>query len=427
MLFELEEVKGDFARIRVIGVGGAGGNMVNNMIAQNLKHVDFIAVNTDNQALGTSLAQRKIQLGEAVTRGLGAGSKPDLGRQAALESKDELTKALSGTDMVFICAGMGGGTGTGASPVVAQAAKEAGALTVAIVTKPFFYEGTTRRHNAELGLKELEKSVDTLIVIPNDRISYVVDKGTSLLDSFGKANDVLRQAVQGISDLIAIPGLINLDFADIRTIMQESGPAVMGMGAAPDAREAVKKAITNPLLENSSIEGARGIIVNITGGLELSLKEVEEAASLVYDSAHPDAHIIFGAVIDRALKEQCRVTVVATNFISKKERVELPVKKWAPHQSMGQATPQTAEAAVSEIPQTETVSAEAEKTVSKPEPMPSSIAAHYKKEMPELRGSQKILAKSLRPLTKKIEPFDDPFEIPAYLRKDLNKDGLKKV
>ncbi len=433
MLFELEEIKGEVARIKVIGVGGAGGNMVNNMIACNLKHVDFIAANTDSQALGVSLAQRKIQLGEAVTRGLGAGSKPDLGRQAALESKDAIVKALSGTDMVFITAGMGGGTGTGASPVVAQAAREAGALTVAIVTKPFFYEGTTRRHNAELGLKELEKSVDTLIVIPNDRISYVVDKGTSLLDSFGKANDVLRQAVQGISDLIAVPGLINLDFADVRTIMQESGPAVMGMGAAPDAREAVKKAITNPLLENSSIEGARGIIVNITGGLELSLKEVEEAASLVYDSAHPDAHIIFGAVIDRALKQQCRVTVVATNFVSKKEKVDLPVKKWAPQTQT--AIPQTAQAAQLEkavletsLPELPALPGTAGKAAGGPEPLAPSIAASgFKKEMPALKGSQKILAKSLRPLAKKIEPFDDPFEIPAYLRKDTGINGLKKI
>ncbi len=399
MLFEIEEMKVDAARIKVIGIGGAGGNMVNNMISSNLKHVQFVAANTDAQALGISLASRKIQLGEDITRGLGAGSKPETGRQAALESKEALTDALKGADMVFITAGMGGGTGTGASPIVAQTAKETGALTVAVVTKPFFYEGTTRRHNAEAGIKELEKNVDTLIVIPNDRISYVVDKGTSLLESFARANDVLRQAVQGISDLIVVPGLINLDFADVRTIMQEAGNAVMGMGADSSAKEATKKAISNPLLENSSIEGARGILVNITGGSGLSLKDVEEAASLVYDSAHPEANIIFGAVIDQELEGECRVTVIATSFAPRKQKLDIPVKKWAPPAMPAASAPSAASSLANEVPAS-------------------------------LKGSQRILAKSLKlpsgdsQAAEKAGPsvYDDPFDIPTFLRKQLSRE-----
>jgi cell division protein FtsZ len=373
-MFELEEVKGEIARIKVAGVGGAGGNMVNNMIAASLKHVEFVAMNTDAQALGISLAQRRVQLGDGVTRGLGAGSKPELGRRSAEESREDIAAALGGVDMIFICAGMGGGTGTGASPIVAQVAKEMGALTVSVVTKPFFYEGTKRRHNAESGIKELEKHVDTLITIPNDRISYAVDKSTSLIESFARANDVLRQAVQGISDLIVIPGLINLDFADVRTIMEEAGSAVMGMGMAAEAKEATKAAINNPLLENSSIEGARGILVNITGGPDLSLKDVEEAAGLVYDSAHQEANIIFGAVIDPDLKDECRVTVIATGFAPKKQKLEIPVKKWAPPK----------------------------------EPM---------KEQITLKGSSKILAKSLKPDPAPLT-FEDRFDIPTFLRKE---------
>jgi len=369
-MFELEEVKGEIAKIKVVGVGGAGGNMVNNMIASNLKHVEFVAMNTDAQALSISLAHRRVQLGDSVTRGLGAGSKPELGRRSAEESREDIADALAGVDMIFVCAGMGGGTGTGASPVVAQAAKELGALTVGIVTKPFFYEGTKRRHNAESGIKELEKYIDTLIIIPNDRISYAVEKSTSLIESFARANDVLRQAVQGISDLIVVPGLINLDFADVRTIMEEAGSAVMGMGVAPEAKEATKAAISNPLLENSSVEGARGILVNITGGLGLSLKDVEEAAGLVYDSAHAEANIIFGAVIDPDLKNECRVTVIATGFAPKKPKLEIPVKKWAPP-----------------------------------------------KEEITLRGSSRILAKSLKPEAGSAA-FEETFDIPTFLRKE---------
>lgn len=333
-MFEIEEVRGQKAKIKVVGVGGAGGNAVNNMIASNLHGVEFIAVNTDLQVLETSLAPVKVQIGKELTRGLGAGSNPEIGRQGAIEDKTAIMEHLDGSDMVFITAGMGGGTGTGAAPVIAATAKEMGALTVAVVTKPFFYEGKKRIHNADEGIKELTKYVDTLIIIPNDKISLVVDKGTPMLKSFSIANDVLRRAVQGISDIILVPGLINVDFADVKTIMENMGRAVMGSGTGKGeggAFEAAKQAISNPLLEDSSIEGARGILINITGGLELSLSEVQAASSLIYDSAHEDVNVIFGAVIDPDINDEVRVTVIATGFDEKKEKVELPeIKKWTP-------------------------------------------------------------------------------------------------
>lgn len=333
-MFEIEEVRGQKAKIKVIGAGGAGGNAVNNMIASNLHGVEFIAVNTDMQVLETSLAPTKIQIGAELTKGLGAGSNPEIGRQAALEDKDAIMESLEGCDMVFITAGMGGGTGTGAAPVIAGIAKELGALTVAVITKPFFYEGKKRLMNAEEGIKELTRDVDTLIIIPNDRISLVVEKSTPMLKSFSIANDVLKQAVQGISDIILVPGLINVDFADVKTIMEGMGRAVMGSGVGKGeggAAEAAKKAILNPLIEDSSIEGARGILINITGGLELSLSQVQEATSLIYDSAHEDVNVIFGSVIDPDVNDEVRVTVIATGFEEKKEKLELPqLRKWSP-------------------------------------------------------------------------------------------------
>lgn len=333
-MFEIEEVRGQKARIKVIGVGGAGGNAVNNMIASTLQGVEFIAVNTDLQVLETSLAPKKVQIGRELTRGLGAGSNPEIGRQAALEDKTAIMDCMDGCDMVFVTAGMGGGTGTGAAPVIADIAKELGILTVAVVTKPFFYEGKKRLMNAEEGIKELAGNVDTLIVIPNDRISLVVEKGTPMLKSFAIANDVLRQAVQGISDIIVVPGLINVDFADVKTIMENMGRAVMGAGTGKGeggAFEAAKQAISNPLLEDSSIDGARGILINITGGLELSLSEVQEATALIYDSAHEDVNVIFGAVIDPDISDEVRVTVIATGFEEKREKAELPrIRKWTP-------------------------------------------------------------------------------------------------
>jgi cell division protein FtsZ len=333
-MFEIEEVRGQKARIKVVGIGGAGGNAVNNMIASNLHGVEFVAMNTDLQVLETSLAPVKIQIGKELTRGLGAGSNPEIGRQAALEDKTAIMDSLDGCDMVFITAGMGGGTGTGAAPVVAGIARELGILTVGVVTRPFFYEGKKRLMNADEGMKELTKNVDTIIVIPNDRISLVVEKGTPMLKSFSVANDVLRQAVQGISDIILVPGLINVDFADVKTIMENMGRAVMGTGTGKGeggAFEAAKKAISNPLLEDSSVEGARGILINITGGLELSLSEMQEATALIYDSAHEDVNVIFGAVIDPDINDEVRVTVIATGFDERREKAELPqIRKWAP-------------------------------------------------------------------------------------------------
>jgi cell division protein FtsZ len=333
-MFEIEDVGRLVAKIKVVGVGGGGGNAINSMIAANLFGVEFIAVNTDSQHLDASLASTKVQIGNALTRGLGAGSNPVIGRQAALDDKDALIGCIEGADMVFITAGMGGGTGTGAAPVIANIAKELGVLTVGVVTRPFYYEGRKRAMNGEDGIRELKKLVDTLIVIPNDRIHLVVEKGTPLLKSFSIANDVLRQAIQGISDLILVPGLINLDFADVKAVMENSGRAVIGMGTGSgegSAFEAAKRAISNPLLEESSIEGAKGILINITGGMNLSLDAIQEAASLIHEAAHDDANIILGAVINPDMEEDVRVTVIATGLEETLEKTELPqIKKWAP-------------------------------------------------------------------------------------------------
>ncbi|NOZ26124.1 MAG: cell division protein FtsZ [Nitrospirae bacterium] len=386
-MFEIEELREQTAKIRVIGVGGAGGNAVNNMIAAELKGIDFIAVNTDLQVLETSLAPQKIQIGADLTRGLGAGSNPDIGRQAALHDCNAIAERLEGSDMVFITAGMGGGTGTGAAPVVASVAKELGALTVAVITKPFFYEGKKRLMNAEEGIRELRQHVDTIIVIPNDRISLVVEKGTPLLESFTVANNVLRQAVQGISDLILIPGLINLDFADVKAVMEDSGRAVIGIGTGSGesgAVDAAKKAISNPLLEDSSIDGARGILVNITGGIELSLSAVQDATALIHDSAHEDVNIIFGTVIDPEMTDEVRITVIATGFEPKKEKVVLEdVKTWRP----------------------------------KPSALPGQTRAKA-----EYTGAERVLSKTLKgmpsePLPTELMSYDDPFDIPTYIRK----------
>lgn len=307
-----------FADIKVIGVGGGGGNAVNRMIQAELKGVHFLVVNTDAQSLNLSLAEHKIQIGSKLTKGLGAGADPEIGKKAAEESRDELMQALGGADMVFVTAGMGGGTGTGGAPIVAEVAKEIGALTVGVVTRPFTFEGKKRANQAEIGIQELRSKVDTLITIPNDRLLQVVDKSTSINEAFRIADDVLRQGVQGISDLIAVPGLINLDFADVKTIMSETGTALMGIGSAKGenrATEAAKIAISSPLLE-TSIEGARGVLLNITGGPDLGLFEVNEAAEIISQAADSEANIIFGAVINEELEDEVRVTVIATGFDS---------------------------------------------------------------------------------------------------------------
>lgn len=379
-MFEIDDVKGQKAKIKVIGVGGAGGNALNNMIASNLHGVEFIAVNTDTQVLETSLAPVKVQIGASITKGLGAGSNPEIGKQSALEDRTAIAERLEGADMVFITAGMGGGTGTGASPVIAEVAREMGALTVAIVTKPFFYEAKIRAINAEEGIRELKNCVDTLIVIPNDRIAQVVEKKTPLLKGFSVANDVLRQAIQGISDIILKPGLINVDFADVKTIMLNTGKAVMGTGMGKGeggAIEAAKKAISNPLLEDSSIEGARGILFNITGGINLSLSDVQDAASIVYDSAHENATIIIGNVIDPDIDDEVKITVIATGFEEKKEKVELPqIRKWTP--------------------------------------MNESVS---------FRASGRVLAKNLKQkiavstVSTDLMPYEDPLDVPTFMRR----------
>ncbi|NDC82307.1 cell division protein FtsZ [bacterium] len=306
----------NFANIKVMGVGGGGGNAVNRMIGSGVRGVEFWAVNTDSQALNVSLAENKLQIGNKLTKGLGGGAIPAVGEQAAKESKEDIEAALQGADMVFITAGMGGGTGTGAAPVVAKIAKDLGALTIGVVTKPFRFEGPVRNRQGEEGLKRLREQVDALIVIPNDKLLQVVQRMTSMLDAFRIADDVLRQGVQGIADLITVPGLINLDFADVKTIMLNSGSAMMGIGRASGenrATEAANQAIASPLLEET-IHGATGVILNITGGEDLSLHEVHNAADVIYGAVDPDANILFGSVIDESMKDSIMVTVIATGF-----------------------------------------------------------------------------------------------------------------
>ncbi|RJQ20263.1 MAG: cell division protein FtsZ [Nitrospiraceae bacterium] len=339
-IFELEEVERNHtnnpAKIKIVGVGGGGSNAVNSMIASNLQGVEFIAVNTDSQALELSLAHQRVQIGNSLTKGLGSGARPEIGRDAAMEDRVLIEDALRGADMVFITAGMGGGTGTGASPVVAEVARELGILTTAVVTKPFLLEGNKRARNAEQGIKELQKNVDSIIVVHNQRLSNITDKETTWLQALNLANDVLRQAVRGITDLILIPGLINQDFADIRTILSDGGRSLIGIGIASGENRAVlaaKMAITSPLLEETSIDGAKGVLINITGGSSLTFHEVNEAGSLIRDAVHDDAEIIFGSVIDQDLDDKITVTVIATGFEEKPKSVMPSLDKWRPSAS----------------------------------------------------------------------------------------------
>ncbi len=314
-----------YAAIKVVGVGGGGSNAVNRMISAGLRGVEFIAVNTDAQALALSQADRKLHVGAKITKGLGAGGDPEIGRQAAEESRDEIYDALGGADMVFVTAGMGGGTGTGGAPVVAQAARELGALTIGVVTKPFGFEGRRRAQTAEDGIRALKQRVSTLITIPNDRLLEIIERSQTMIEAFRVADDVLRQGVQGIADLITVPGLINLDFADVRAVMSDAGSALIGIGQAAGegrATAAAQAAIASPLLE-TSMDGARGVLINVTGGLDLGLLEVSEAASVIQKGADPDANIIFGAVIDEALHGEIRITVIATGFEGARPK-ELP-------------------------------------------------------------------------------------------------------
>jgi len=396
-MFEIEETKNSGANLKVVGIGGGGCNAINTMIRAGLNGVEFIGANTDAQALAACTAPLKIQLGAKLTKGLGAGANPEIGRNATLEDKDRIREFLLGADMVFITAGLGGGTGTGGAPILASIAKDLGALSVAVVTKPFLFEGKRRQRQAEEGLKELRKCVDTLITIPNQRLLNIAGRDMSLLETFRRADEVLLQAVQGISDLITVNGLINLDFADVRTVMSEMGLALMGTGVASGenrAIEAAQRAISSPLLEDITIAGARGILINITGGEDLTLYEVSEASTLVQEEAHEDANIIFGAVIDDRLHDEMRVTVIATGFGRVGEREE-------------------------EIAASRMVSSEREKTVV------SLPRLGDNREIPTFIRQEKNLGlkeKSSRPPRIRFSPNlrEEEYDIPTFLRKQAD-------
>jgi cell division protein FtsZ len=395
--------KQDAARIKVIGVGGGGGNAINTMVAGRIEGVEFIAANTDVQALAANKASVKIQLGRGASRGLGAGANPEIGRQAALEERDAIAAALEGADMVFVTAGMGGGTGTGGAPIVADVAKQAGALTVGVVTKPFLFEGNRRRKQAEAGLAELKAAVDTLIVIPNQRLISVAGENMAMADAFKRADEVLLNAVQGISDIITVHGLVNVDFADVRTIMAEQGMALMGTGRSAGERravEAMQAAISSPLLEDVSLDGATGLLVNITGGPNLTLREVDEAVSMAQSAADPDANIIFGSVVDESLGDEVRITVIATGFQPGEEK-RLP--------------PRSAQQALQSQPVV--VKAVA------PPPLPAQARAEAKPKEP-IRLAQSVpavaVARASAPVRRepgKLPESEDQYDIPAFLRK----------
>lgn len=355
--------KENFAHIRVVGVGGGGSNAVDRMILEGVTGVDFIAINTDAQALLRSHAAIRVNIGEKLTRGLGSGGIPELGEKAASESEEDLYEVFKGSDMVFITAGMGGGTGTGAAPLVAKVAKELGALTIGVVTKPFLFEGTPREQAASAGIEKLKEHVDTLIVIPNDRLLELTDKRMSLQDSFGLADDILRQGIQGISELITVPGLINLDFADVKTIMSEGGAALMaiGYGEGEDrAREAAEQAVSSRLLD-VTIDGARGILFNVTGGPDMSLYEVNMAASIIRETAHPDANLIFGAVVDESMTDGLRLTVIATGFDTMR-----PTRRQLLEQQYGRGQQQRPEPAKTNVPNQQPAPAEVSANDSEP-------------------------------------------------------------
>jgi cell division protein FtsZ len=393
--------KQDAARIKVIGVGGGGGNAINTMVAARIEGVEFIAANTDVQALAANKASVKIQLGRGASRGLGAGANPDVGRQAALEERDAIAAALEGADMVFVTAGMGGGTGTGGAPIVADVAKQAGSLTVGVVTKPFLFEGNRRRKQAEAGLAELRAAVDTLIVIPNQRLISVAGENMAMADAFKRADEVLLNAVQGISDIITVHGLVNVDFADVRTIMSEQGMALMGTGRSTGdkrAVEAMQAAISSPLLEDVSLDGATGLLVNITGGSNLTLFEVNEAVSMAQSAADPDANIIFGSVVDEALGDEVRITVIATGFQARdgadKRPAARPVQVQVP-----QAAP------VKAVPPPLPAEARAKEPIRLAQPVVPVVAAAKPPMVRRDPGSFKPLE------------AEDQYDIPAFLRR----------
>ncbi|HEX5035255.1 MAG TPA: cell division protein FtsZ [bacterium] len=445
-MFEFEENLAQNAKIKVIGVGGGGGNAVNTMIRAKLDGVDFVAANTDIQALKFSDAPIKIQIGTKATKGLGAGANPEVGRTAAMEDQNTIAEVLGGSDMVFITCGMGGGTGTGAAPVIAKVAKELGALTVGVVTRPFSFEGKKRSKHADLGIEALRESVDTLIVIPNERLLTVAGKDTPMIDTFKMADEVLLQAVKGISDLITIPGLINLDFADVRTIMGEMGMALMGTGTGQGesrAMEAAQKAISSPLLENVSINGATGIIINITGPANMTLFEVNEASKLVQQEAHEEANIIFGAVIDEKMKDAMRVTVIATGFNKEVKKSNyapatmLPKYKTGVHAAAPAASslpPAPSPVVIrSSAPSHEPAPAAAATFERHEAPQPDIRAKFFAREAPTLddddrqfdllkpRGGGEV--SELKKLVAEIGVVDmgqDEYDIPTFLRKQAD-------
>jgi cell division protein FtsZ len=412
-MIELNERNEPGARIKVIGVGGGGGNAINTMVSGRLEGVEFIAANTDVQALGANKAQIKIQIGKATSRGLGAGADPDRGREAALEARDQIADALSGADMVFVTAGMGGGTGTGGAPIVADVAKQCGALTVGVVTKPFLFEGNRRRKQAERGLEELKAAVDTLIVIPNQRLISVAGEHVSLADAFKRADEVLLNAVQGISDIITVHGLVNVDFADVRTIMSDQGVALMGTGRATGERralEAMQAAISSPLLEDVTLDGATGLLVNITGGASLTLHEVNDAVTLAQTAADADANIIFGSVVDERMGDEVKITVIATGFSPK----EVPIR--LVHQAPMQAAPQRA------IPVARAGSQPAGAAAAPPSipvevPRREVVPARAPVIVPPRAPAVPARARDHRAAGEGFRPGDeDQYDIPAFLR-----------
>lgn len=399
-----------FAKIKVVGVGGGGGSAINRMISEKLKGVDFIAVNTDVQALSQNLAPTKVGVGKTVTRGLGAGMNPDIGRRAAEESSNDIRNVLNGADMVFLTCGLGGGTGSGATPEIAKLAKDVGALTVAVVTKPFSFEGPQRRRIADKAYEELSQYVDTIITIPNDRVLQIIDKKTSLLEAFNMVDDVLRQGVQGISEIITVPGLINVDFADVKAIMENAGSALMGIGRASGenrAVEAAKQAIASPLLE-ISIDGAKGILFTITGGTDLSMHEVSEAAKVVTGSADDDAKVIFGANVDEDLKDEVRITVVATGFEARERRSSIAGSSEL--QAQSHWTPPTF---LRQAPKDDDM--EMQEVVRRPQPKyPINPPPVSQPVMPEPAPVRSIPVAQPKPKTE-----EDELEIPAFIRKKM--------
>ncbi len=407
------------ARIKVIGVGGGGGNAINTMVAGRLEGVEFIAANTDVQALAANKAQVKIQMGKGTSRGLGAGANPDRGREAALEARDTIAEALAGTDMVFVTAGMGGGTGTGGAPIVADVAKQSGALTVGVVTKPFLFEGNRRRKQAEQGIAELRSAVDTLIVIPNQRLISVAGENVSLADAFKRADEVLLHAVQGISDIITVHGLVNVDFADVRTIMSEQGMALMGTGRSAGERravEAMQAAISSPLLEDVTLDGAMGLLVNITGGPSLTLFEVNEAVTLAQTAADPDANIIFGSVVDERMGDEVKITVIATGFSQKEVPIRLVQTAQAPKTV---AVPRAATVPHHASVPAQVTAVPAQPTRHVPMPTREPVPARVAPTAPRAPA----LPQRARPPEAFHAADDDQYDIPAFLRLRAGPNG----